>query len=122
RMPALLCWAMGVTRATPSAWSNRSRAAKAFSRKTPSAFRQSASGVHPAEPARETPELGCPGDGRDPARIRSRKATVVWVARFSTRVGHEPQPAGSPRQGHPANPATRECDDHDEHLREDGFA
>src|SRR5208282_2217946 len=82
---------------------------KAFSRKTPSAFRQSASGVHPAESARETPELGRPGDGRDPARIRSRKATVVWVACFSTRVGHEPQPAGSPRQGHPANPATREC-------------
>ena len=46
---------------------------------------------------------------------------VVQGERFSTRVGHEPQPAGSPRQGHPANPAARECDDHDEHLREDGF-
>ena len=54
------------------------------------------------------------GEGRDPDRIRSRKATVVWVARFSTRLAHEPQPTGSPRQGHPANPATRECDDHDE--------
>jgi hypothetical protein len=63
-----------------------------------------------------------PGKGRDPAGIRSRKATVVWVARFSTRLGHEPQPAGSPRQGHPANPAARGCYDHDEHLREDGFA
>src|SRR5437660_12707884 len=29
-----------------------------------------------------------------------------------------PQPTTSPRQGHPANPATRECDDHDE--RKDG--
>jgi len=48
-------------------------------------------------------------------------AVVVWVARFSTRVGHEPQPAGSLRQSHPANPAARECDDYDEHLREDGF-
>jgi integrase len=43
------------------------------------------------------------------------------VACFSTRLGHEAQLAGCPRQGHPANHATRECDDHDEHLREDGF-
>ena len=52
---------------------------------------------------------------------RRGKATVVWVARVSTRLGYEPQPAGCSRQGHPANPAARECDDHDEHLREDGF-
>src|ERR1017187_763760 len=87
---------------------------KAFSGKTPSAFRQSASGVHPAEPARKAPESGCPSERRDPTRLKSGKATVAWVACFSTRLGHEAQPAGRPRQGHPANHATRECDDHDE--------
>jgi len=49
--------------------SGRNRQFEAFSRKTPRAFRQSASGLHSAEPARQAPEFGRPGEGCDPTRM-----------------------------------------------------
>jgi hypothetical protein len=69
------------------------------------------------------PALGgvATASGCDPTCFQSGKAIVVRMPYISARFGHEPQATGSARQGHAANPAARECREHDEHLREDGF-
>jgi hypothetical protein len=40
----------------------------------------------------------------------------------SSRAGYETSPVRRFRQGHSANSASRECDHHDQHLRENGHA
>jgi integrase len=93
-----------------------------LSGQAPSPFGISTHGVHSSKPTRETPKPGCPGKRRDSTGTRSGKATLAWVACLPARLGNQPSSAGSLRQGDPTNPAARECDHHDEHLREDGLA
>src|SRR5579885_3346533 len=98
------------------------RTVETFSRPAPGFVGKSFAGIYFPKSLGEPVESRPAGERSDSARTRSGEDSVARLARVSARTGYESSPAWRLRQSHSANSASRECDHHDQHLREDGHA